>query len=66
MDKAHTQAQETRRRNLEAQEAARTKSEQHKAAIMAVLETVATDSTATVDQKLEAARLAVQLQGRGY
>lgn len=66
MDRSHEQAQETRRRNQAIQAEARAKSEQSKAAIMAMLETVATDMEATVAQKLEAAKLAVQLQGRGY
>lgn len=66
MDKSHEQAQETRRRNKAIQEVARTRSEQGRATILSMLETVATDPEATVEQKLEAARLAVQLQGRGY
>lgn len=60
MDKAN----ETRRRNQERQAEARTKSEESRAAIMKMLEAVATAEDATTEQKLEAARLAVQLRGQ--
>ena len=54
-----------RERNKELREAAQVKNAQSKAAIMAMLETVAKAEDATTEQKLEAARLAVELN-RGY
>lgn len=64
MDKSHKQAQSTRQRNKEIREAAQARSEQSTAQIMAILEAVATAEDATTEQKLEAARLAVQLRGQ--
>lgn len=55
----------TRQRNKEIREAAQVKRELSRAAIMKMLETVATAEDATTEQKLEAARLAVELN-RGY
>ncbi|MEY8421094.1 hypothetical protein AALA83_17750 [Oscillospiraceae bacterium 44-5] len=65
MDKSHKKAQVTMQRNKEIREAAQAQRAQSKAAIMAMLETVATTEDATTEQKLEAARLAVELN-RGY
>lgn len=65
MDKSHEKGQATRQRNKEIREAAQAQRAQSKAAIMAMLETVATAEDATTEQKLEAARLAVELN-RGY
>ncbi len=59
------QGQITRQRNKELKEAAQARSAQSKAAIMAMLESIATAEDATTEQKLEAARLAVELN-RGY
>lgn len=64
MDKSHAQAQETRRKNQARRLKADMEAAEHKAAIMAVLESVATDQSSTVEQKLEAARLAVELHKR--
>ena len=58
------QGQITRQRNKELKEAAQARSAQSKAAIMAMLESIATAEDATTEQKLEAARLAVQLRGQ--
>lgn len=55
----------TRQRSKEIREAAQVKRELSRAAIMKMLETVATAEDATTEQKLEAARLAVELN-RGY
>lgn len=62
MDKVKT----TREINMERKSAADAQAAEHKAQIMEVLAAVGKDLEATVEQKLEAARLAVQLQGRGY
>lgn len=64
MDKSHEQGQTTRQRNREIREAAQAQSAQSKAAIMKMLESVATAEDATAEQRLEAARLAVQLRGQ--
>lgn len=66
MDKNHEQAKTTRERNAERRAAAEAKSAESKAQIMEVLTAVGKSPDASVEQKLEAARLAVQLQSRGY
>ena len=66
MDKSHEQGQTTRQRNLDRKAAADAQSAESKAQIMEVLAAVGKDPEASVEQRLEAARLAVQLQGRGY
>lgn len=64
MDKSHAQAQETRRENQARRLKVEMEAAEHKSAIMSVLESVAMDKESTVEQKLEAARLAVELQKR--
>lgn len=62
MDKSHEQGQTTRQRNIERKAAADAQTAEYRAQIMEVLAAVGTDPEASVEQKLEAARLAVQLQ----
>lgn len=62
MDKSHEKANTTRLKVAEI----RAEKQRSKAAIMAALESVSTDPEATIDQKLEAARLAIELERKGY
>ena len=62
MDKSHEQGQTTRQRNLERKAAADAQTAEYRAQVMSMLSSVATAEDATTEQKLEAARLAVQLQ----
>lgn len=62
MDKSHEKANTTRRKVAEI----RVEKQRSKAAIMAALESVSTNPDATIDQILEAARLAIELESKGY
>jgi hypothetical protein len=66
MTEGRSNANETRQRNLDRKAEAEAKAAESKAEIMSVLAQVSKDQTATVDQKLHAAELAVQLHSRGY
>lgn len=59
------QGQSTRERNMIRRSEAEAKSAESKERIMAMLAEVSKDPTATLEEKLEAARLAVELQ-RGH
>lgn len=61
MDEAHMKAQSTRERNLERKAEAEARSAESTAAILESLRQVSTDPAATIEHKLEAARLAVEL-----
>lgn len=62
MDKSHEQGQTTRQRNIERKAAADAQTAEYVEQVMSMLASVATAEDATTAQKLEAARLAVQLQ----
>lgn len=59
------QGQSTRERNMIRRSEAEAKTAESKAQIMEVLAQVSKDPEATIEQKLEVAKLAVELQ-RGY
>lgn len=65
MTEGRSNANETRQRNFDRRAEAQAKTAESKAQIMEVLAQVSTDPAATIEQKLEAAKLAVELQ-RGY
>lgn len=59
------QGKSTREKNMIRRSEAEAKTAESKERIMAMLAETSTDPTATLDEKLEAARLAVELH-RGY
>lgn len=61
MDESHKKAQSTRERNLERKAEAEARGAESTAAILESLRQVSTDPEATIEHKLEAARLAVEL-----
>lgn len=65
MTEGRSNANETRQRNFDRRAEAQAKAAESKAQIMEVLAHVSTDPAATIEQKLEAVKLAVELQ-RGY
>ena len=66
MVEGRSSANETRQRNLDRKAEAEAKAAESKAQIMDVLAQVSKGPDATVEQKLYAAELAVQLHSRGY
>lgn len=66
MTEGRHNANETRQRNFDRRAEAAAKAEESKAQIMDVLAQVSKDPESTVEQKLKAAELAVQLHSRGY
>lgn len=66
MTEGRANANETRQRNLDRKAEAEAKAAESKAAILEVLARVSKDPDASVEQKLHAAELAVQLHSRGY
>lgn len=66
MTEGRANANETRQRNLDRKAEAEAKAAESKAAILEVLAQVSKDPDASVEQKIHAAELAVQLHSRGY
>lgn len=66
MTEGRANANETRQRNFDRRAEADAKAAESRAQIMEVLAQVSKDQSSTVQEKLRAAELAVQLQGRGY
>lgn len=66
MTEGRANANETRQRNFDRRAEADAKAAESKAQILEVLAQVSKDPDASVEQKLHAAELAVQLHSRGY
>lgn len=66
MTEGRANANETRQRNFDRRAEADAKAAESKAQIMDVLAQVSKDPESSVEQKLKAAELAVQLHSRGY
>lgn len=66
MTEGRANANDTRQRNFDRRAEADAKAAESKAQIMEVLAQVSKDPESSVEQKLHAAELAVQLHSRGY
>ncbi len=66
MDEAHVKGNETRKRLQEERAVAKARNEETRAAVLAALRRVTDNPESTNAELLEAAKLAVEVQGRGY
>ena len=66
MDKSHTLAQETRRRNAQARRERHERERAEQAAQVAALRQIRDDPNTTPEARLEAVKLLLEMESKGY